>query len=199
MNEKRKFFDEVSESQGMNHFRNEDVPKLKKLISLWELRKGDVILEAGSGAGRLTPYLLEIIGEAGKVYCIDFALKMLLKASDRGFGNNTKLIQGDISSIPLADACCDVVLCFSAFPHFSDKEKTLRELRRVLKLSGRIVISHLANREKINAFHSKEGHPIRHDLIPPDEDMKKLLANAGFGICSIKNDDRRYLVVAHAV
>ena len=67
MNEKRKFFDEVSESQGMNHFRNEDVPKLKKLISLWELRKGDVILEAGSGAGRLTPYLLETIGEEGKV------------------------------------------------------------------------------------------------------------------------------------
>ena len=200
MDEKRKYFDEVSGGQAMEDFGDEDIPKLKNLMSLWGLKKGDIVLEAGSGKGRLTPYILEAVGKEGKVYCFDFALQMLLKAKDRGFGENVKLTQADASCIPLVDGCCDVVLCFSAFPHFADKKKALRELLRVLKPSGRLVISHLATREKINAFHSKQRHPIQNDLIPSDEDMEEFLSETGFGLEeSIINDDRGYLVKAHSL
>ena len=197
MDDKRRFFDEVSENQAMSHFRDEDIPKLRELISLWKLKTGDVILETGSGTGRLTPHLLEVIGDDGTVYCLDFALRMLIKAKERGFVRSVRLIQADASSLPLVDGCCDVVLCFSAFPHFSDKKKALEESCRALKPSGRLVISHLARREEINTFHSKEGHPIGNDLIPPDEEMRRLLSEAGFEGITITNDDRGYLVIAH--
>ena len=52
LDEKRKFFDEVSENQEMDYFKDEAIPKLKRLMSLWELKRGDVVLEVGSGTGR---------------------------------------------------------------------------------------------------------------------------------------------------
>ena len=195
----REFFDGLSDSQNMNQFGDEDTTKLKEQMAIWNLKPGDVILETGSGTGRLTTHLLKIIGYNGMVYCVDFAIKMLLKAKVRGLGGNVKLIQADASALPLADKCCDVVLCFSAFPHFSDKEKALAEFHRVLKPSGKLLVSHLARRGKINAFHSKEGRPIGNDLIPPNEEMRRLLSEAGFRGVTITDDDRGYLVIAHTV
>jgi len=193
----REFFDGLSDSQNMNQFGDEDTTKLKEQMALWNLKPGDFILEIGSGTGRLTPHLLKIAGNDGVVFCVDFAMKMLLKAKDRRLGGSVKLIQADASAPPLVDGCCDVVLCFSVFPHILDKRKAMEGAFRILKPSGWLVISHLARREEINTFHSKEGHPIGNDLIPPDEEMRRLLSEAGFEGITITNDDRGYLVIAH--
>lgn len=198
MDEKRRFFDEVSESSEMDYFKDEDIPKLREHISIWGLREGDVVLEIGSGTGRLTPYLLEMVGNKGKVYCLDFSLKMLLKAKRKGFGRRVKFIQADATSIPLVGGCCDIVLCFSAFPHFSDKRKALEEFHRVLKPSGKLVISHLLRREDVNALHRRIGGAIGDDMIPPDEDMRRFLWEMGFERPCIIDDERGYLVLAFA-
>jgi ubiquinone/menaquinone biosynthesis C-methylase UbiE len=193
----KEFFDGLSESQNMNQFSDEDATRLKEQMALWNLKPGDFILEIGSGTGRLTPRLLKITGNDGLVFCVDFAMKMLLKAKKRGLGENAKLIQADASALPLADECCDIVLCFAAFPHISDKRKAMEGAFRVLKPSGKLVISHLASREKINAFHSEAGHPIENDLIPTDNEVIQLLSDTGFQEIRIANNDRGYLAVAN--
>lgn len=192
----REFFNELSNSQDMNRFGDEDTARLREQMAVWNLKPGDVVLETGSGTGRLTPHLLKIIGNEGLVYCVDFAMKMLLKAKDRGLGENVKLIQADASALPLADECCDVVLCFAVFPHISDKRKAMEEFFRILKPSGKLVISHLASREKINAFHSNAGQPIGDHLIPADNELTHLLLDTGFQEIRIADNDRGYLVVA---
>lgn len=196
LNEKRRFFDEVSQSCSMDHFKDDEIPRLRSHISLWGLRRGDVVLEVGSGTGRLTPYLLEMVGDEGEVYCIDFSLKMLLKARRREFAGKVRFIQADAVSLPLAERCCDAVVCFSAFPHFPDKRKAVEEFHRVLKPGGRLVISHLLRREEVNALHRRIGGAIVDDMIPPDEEMKELLRTAGFKRYKIINDERGYLVLA---
>ena len=196
MNEKRRFFDEVSQGCGMDYFKDDEIPKLRNHISLWGLRRGDIVLEVGSGTGRLTPYLLEMVGDEGEVYCLDFSLKMLLKARGRKFAGRVWFIQADVISIPLIRGCCDVVVCFSAFPHFSDKRKALEEFHRVLKPTGKLVISHLLRREEVNALHRRIGGAIGDDMIPPDEEMERLLRSTGFEGYDIINDERGYLVLA---
>ena len=199
MNEKRRFFDRVSQGCGMDRFKDDEIPRLRDHISLWGLGRGDVVLEVGSGTGRLTPYLLEMIGDEGEVYCLDFSLRMLLKARERRFEGKVWFIQADAISLPLVRGCCDAVICFSAFPHFSDKGKALEEFHRVLKPGGRLVISHLLRREEVNALHRKIGGPIGDDMIPSDEEMRELLRTAGFEKCDIINDERGYLVLASAI
>jgi ubiquinone/menaquinone biosynthesis C-methylase UbiE len=192
----REFFNELSNSQDMNQFGDEDTTKLKEQMAIWNLKPGDVILETGSGTGRLTPHLLKVIGNDGLVCCVDFAMRMLLKAKARGLGENVKLIQADASALPVADEFCDVVLCFAVFPHISDKRKAMEESFRILKPSGKLLISHLAKREKINAFHSKAGHPIGDDLIPADDKVIQLLLDTGFQNIRITDNDGGYLAMA---
>ncbi|WP_256218700.1 class I SAM-dependent methyltransferase [Neomoorella thermoacetica] len=55
--------------------------------------------------------------------------------------------------MPYPDATFDEVICNSAFPHFPHKLKALKEMARVLKTGGRVIICHTAARETINNLH----------------------------------------------
>ena len=99
--------------------------------------------------------------------------------------------------IPSADGAFDKVLCLNVFPHFADRGAALREFARVLRTGGDLWINHFASREAINEFHSGLDPAVADHLIPPDDEVHRLLAESGFELVSHEDDDPGYRL--HAV
>ncbi len=108
------------------------------------IKKGDHVLDLGSGAGNDCFVARTLAGEEGRVTGIDFTDAMLEKAKANvkktGF-KNIDFIKGDIENIPLAVDTIDVVISNCVLNLVPDKEKAFKEIYRVLKPGGHFCIS----------------------------------------------------------
>ena len=120
---------------------------------------------------------------------------MLKKARSKGFTGNIEYACKDIVSTGFDGETFDAVLCYASFPHFPDKPRALGEINRILRKNGRLFICHSASRERINQIH--QGIPVMHrDLIPDEDEMRRMLLLAGFAEIQIFDNLDNYLVRA---
>lgn len=109
-----------------------------------DIKKGDSVLDLGSGAGNDCFVARAIVGESGMVTGLDFTEAMIAKATE----NNTKLgfknvefVQGDIEDMPLPDNQFDVVVSNCVLNLVPDKHKAFVQIMRVLKSNGHFCVS----------------------------------------------------------
>jgi ubiquinone/menaquinone biosynthesis C-methylase UbiE len=109
---------------------------------LLEPSTGNRILDAGCGNGEDANRLREIVGDQGLVIGVD-GDKALIDQSAMNFGkfNNLKFVQGDLETLPFTESSFDGARSDRVFQHLERPEESLRELARVVKSSGRIVLS----------------------------------------------------------
>ncbi|MBP6977383.1 MAG: arsenite methyltransferase [Lentimicrobiaceae bacterium] len=108
------------------------------------IRKGDTVLDLGSGAGNDCFIARALTGEEGKVIGIDFAGAMLQKAREnaRKLGyTNVAFIRGDIENMPFTEPVADVVISNCVLNLVPDKKKAFSEMHRVMKPDGHFCIS----------------------------------------------------------
>ena len=109
-----------------------------------QIKKGDVVIDLGSGAGNDCFVARAATGETGKVIGIDFTPAMIDKARANaeklGF-NNVEFRQGDIEKMPVGGAVADVIVSNCVLNLVPDKEAVFREIYRVLKPGGHFSIS----------------------------------------------------------
>ena len=97
------------------------------------------ILEAGSGAGRFTEVLLKYGAE---VYSFDLSSAVEANYKNNMPHQNLTLFQGDILDIQFKDEFFDISLCLGVLQHTPDTIESIKELTRVLKKGGKLVIDH---------------------------------------------------------
>ncbi len=165
----------------------------ERLLSLTPLKTGYCVLDAGCGTGILVPYILDAIGETGTLYELDFAEKMIEINRQIHHNSNIRFIVSDVEYAPLADATCDVVICFSCFPHFQDKGKAIRTIWRILKPQGTLVIAHFNSSDGIN-HHHKSCHAVMHDYLPDERTTRTLLGGNGLEIETFIDEPGFYYV-----
>ena len=156
-----------------------DTAKLERIANCLTIEPSATILDVGTGTGIFLPYLLSRVGTAGKIIAIDHAEKMLLKAKAKRCEENIDFLCADVMAIPMVDEICDVVVCYSSLPHFPDKLKAMREMKRILKKGGRVFICHSSGRAHINSIH-RQIPTVQNDLLPDAIEMTTILTNAGF-------------------
>lgn len=109
-----------------------------------KIKKGDTVVDLGSGAGNDAFIARAETGETGKVIGIDFTPAMIEKAKKnaeaRGF-SNVEFREGDIEDLPLRNDLADVVVSNCVLNLIPDKEAVFREIYRVLKFGGHFSIS----------------------------------------------------------
>ena len=129
----------------------------------------------------------------------DFSFKMLEKAKCRQCPGEKALITATVESLPFQSNLFDRIICFSAFPHFTDKARALVEMVRVLKSGGVLSIAHLKSVEELNQFHRHLGGPVAYDLLPHPERIRSLMGDSGLCEVSIINQPGNFLAQGRKV
>lgn len=109
-----------------------------------EIKKGDTVIDLGSGAGNDCFVARSETGAEGKVIGIDFTPAMIQKsranAEKLGY-NNVEFREGDIDNLPVNEDIADVVVSNCVLNLVPNKQKVLGEIFRVLKPGGHFSIS----------------------------------------------------------
>lgn len=105
--------------------------------------RGQVILEAGSGAGRFTEVL---VGTGADVISFDLSTAVEANYANNGQHPNLCLLQADLSAIPVRRRSIDKVLCLGVLQHTPDPAAAFRCLTEHVRPGGELVIDVYASR-----------------------------------------------------
>lgn len=109
-----------------------------------KIKKGDVVIDLGSGAGNDAFIARHETGETGKVVGIDFTPAMIERARQNAEArrfNNVEFRQGDIEKMPVTSNTADVIVSNCVLNLVPNKDAVIKEIFRVLKPGGHFSIS----------------------------------------------------------
>ena len=117
-----------------------------RLRSVLRPELGERLLEIGPGTGYYSLDLAGWIGPEGRLELFDLQRKFLdhvmQAALERGLSNLVPT-QGDATDLPYEDASIDAVILTAVLGEIPDSSAALREIHRVLKPDGRLVVGEL--------------------------------------------------------
>ncbi|MBP8981281.1 MAG: class I SAM-dependent methyltransferase [Syntrophobacterales bacterium] len=158
-----------------------------------DLVPGTMVLDAGCGSGR---HVCEAFRRPG-VGVVGIDLRWADLCQTRGYlsmmgGKNTGpwlVVKGDVTRLPFADGIFDVVVCSEVLEHIPDGKAAVREIVRILKPGGDLVVSvprYLPERIcwlLSRPYHEEPGGHIR---IYKQKELRRLLEDAGASLRSVR-------------
>jgi len=111
-----------------------------------------VCVDLGSGRGTDVLRLAETVGEEGFAYGVDVSDGMLKKAEKNAAKlgiKNVKFIKSELEDIKIASETANLVISNCTINHAQDKLKVWSEIERILKNSGRFVVSDIYSTSEV--------------------------------------------------
>jgi ubiquinone/menaquinone biosynthesis C-methylase UbiE len=127
-------------------FRRKLQPE-ERIVGWSGIKPGMTVLELGCGSGVYTIGLARAVGNRGKLYSVDMQeamierLKRKLAKPEHSELTNIETRLANAYELPFADESIDLVVMVTVLPEISDKDRALKEIRRILKADGILAIS----------------------------------------------------------
>lgn len=140
-------------------YNRSTIEHLHRYAIALEYIQDKIVLDIASGEGYGTNILAS---KAAFVYGVDVDAETIKFAAGKYRQNNLEYLEGNTSKIPLDDNYVDVVVSFETIEHHDEHEEMMREIKRVLKSNGMLIIStpdkifYSDERGYSNPFHVKE-------------------------------------------
>lgn len=157
------------------------------------IKKGDTVVDLGSGAGNDCFIAQRIVGASGKVIGVDMTPKMIEKAranADKLHMENVEFRLGEIEHLPVQEEQADVVVSNCVLNLVPDKKQALQETYRILKKGGHFSISDIVTYKSLPEGLRQEAALyagcVSGALIK--EDYLQILAEAGFTNIKIQKE-----------
>jgi ubiquinone/menaquinone biosynthesis C-methylase UbiE len=115
-----------------------------ELLALASLTPGERVLDVACGTGLVTFDSAGAVGASGRVTGVDLSGVMVEASQQRASArslSNVSFERMDAEALGLPDASFDVALCALGLMYMPDPVKAVREMRRVLRPGGRIVLA----------------------------------------------------------
>jgi demethylmenaquinone methyltransferase / 2-methoxy-6-polyprenyl-1,4-benzoquinol methylase len=126
----------------------------RRAADLAEASAGGRVLDVATGTGDLAFELAGRVGDGGEVVASDFSEQMLAVARDKAarrvgsMAERVRFEQANALELPYADGEFDAATVGFGVRNFSDLERGLRELARVVRPGGRVVILEMTTPQK---------------------------------------------------
>jgi arsenite methyltransferase len=144
-------------------------------VALASLKEGETVLDLGSGGGIDAFLASKKVGPNGKVIGVDMTDEMLQRATETASKHgytNVEFRLGEIENLPVEDSSVDVIISNCVINLAPDKLEVFKEAYRVLKPTGRLMVSDLVTNGEL-----------------PDEFRKSFDAWAGCIAGALEKDD----------
>ncbi|HET7417491.1 MAG TPA: methyltransferase domain-containing protein [Solirubrobacterales bacterium] len=158
----------------------------ERLREVLRPQPGERLLEVGVGTGYYSLDLAEWVGPDGTLELFDLQRKFLdhvmRAASERGLANLVPT-EGDATNLPHSDASVDAVILTAVLGEIPDRPAALKEIRRVLKPTGRLVVGelfgdpHFTSRGSLRRLGEEAGLRLAETSGPPFGYFARLVAS----------------------
>lgn len=122
-------------------------------IAIGPIQAGETVIDIGSGAGMDLLLAARRVGPSGRAIGIDSTPAMIEKcresARDAGL-SNVEVREGDVHSLPVEDGSVDVVISNGVLNLAWDKMTAFREVSRVLKRGGRLMLGDIVVKSELS-------------------------------------------------
>ncbi|MDP2145048.1 MAG: bifunctional demethylmenaquinone methyltransferase/2-methoxy-6-polyprenyl-1,4-benzoquinol methylase UbiE [Gallionella sp.] len=153
-------------------------------VGLANVRTGQRVLDVAGGSADLSRLFLKAVGPSGQVVLTDINNAMLRVGRDRLLdeGIATPTTQCDAEHLPFPDNYFDCVSIAFGLRNVTHKDAALREMKRVLKPGGRVIVLEFSKvakpLEKAYDLYSFKLLPKMGELIAGDADSYRYLAES---------------------
>ena len=114
-------------------------PLARMAVDMARPLPGERVLDAACGTGIVARAVAQVVGPTGHVTGLDFDPLMIAKAKTLDAGITWR--EGDLQDLPFEDGSFDLVLCQQGLQFLPDRARGLRQLHRVLRGRGRMMLS----------------------------------------------------------
>ena len=154
------------------------------------IQAGETVLDVGTGTGALIPQIQGY--RPGRIVACDLSGKMLEQVAERYPA--VERHQCDIYDLALPAESVDVIFMNGMYGNIADKDGTVRNLVRMLRPGGRIVISHPEGRAYVERLVKQDPYPIT--PLPTEDEARTFLGVFGLTVRQYTDEERLLIVVA---